>query len=333
MAMNNVQIDKLLGRENYCTWKFAVQTFLQHEELWECVEPADGVTVNPKLDLKAKTKIILLVDPVNYIHVQDAQTSKEVWQNLRNAFEDSGLTRKVGLLRDLVNTTLEGCSNIEEYVNKIVSTAHKLRNIGFNVDDEWLGTLMLAGLPEQYKPMIMGLESSGIKISTDSIKTKLMQEVKESNVSVLYTKHKSTPRQNYNSNQHNKPAGPRCYNCNKYGHMSKFCNNKKKNNNNNKGFAAVFSAAHENMNSVEWYVDSGASLHMTNMPDCMYDVRAPPIQNIKVANNTSVAVEKIGNVNLDLIGENGKINHIQVQVSSIKRPHHIRRSKMASPSG
>lgn len=77
-----------------------------------------------------------------------------------------------------MNTTLHGL-NIEEYVNKSVTTARKLRNIRFNVDDKWLVTLMLAGLPEQYKPMIMGLENSGVNISTDLIKTKVLQEVKE----------------------------------------------------------------------------------------------------------------------------------------------------------
>lgn len=308
MALSNVHIDKLLGRENYSTWKFAVQTYLEHEDLWNCVEPPENSSVDPKLDLKAKSKIILLVDPVNYIHVQEAKTSNEVWQNLRNAFEDSGLTRKVGLLRDLVNTTLESCSGIEEYVNKIVTTAHKLRNIGFAVNDEWLGTLMLAGLPDQYKPMIMGLESSGIQISADSIKTKLLQEVKESSVSVLYTKHKNVPKSKFKSH---KSTGLRCFNCNEYGHISKFCNNKKKTN--SKGFAAVFSAFHQKTKSTEWYVDSGASLHMTNSSDGMYDIRAAPTKQITVANNTTVTVQHMGNVNLSLRGKDGKINQIQVR--------------------
>lgn len=318
MAMSNVQIDKLFGRENYNTWKFAVKTYLQHEDLWNCVQPTDNKPVDPKLDIKAKSKIILLVDPVNYVHVQDAKTSSEVWQNLQNAFEDSGLTRKVGLLRDLVNTTLDSCASVEEYVNKIVTTAHRLRNIDFNVDDEWLGTLMLAGLPEQYKPMIMGLESSGVKINTDSIKTKLLQEVKESTNSVLYTKHRPTFKNNYHNNlsnntQYSKSKGPRCFNCNRYGHISKNCNNKKyKSSNNNSGFAAVFSA-HEQINSMEWYVDSGASMHMTNFSDWMYELQAPPMKNITVANNTTVAVQKMGNVNLDCYNKEGKLNHIQVR--------------------
>jgi hypothetical protein len=35
----------------------------------------------------------------------------------------------------------------------------------------------LAGLPEIYKPMIMGIESSGVKITADSIKTKILTRV------------------------------------------------------------------------------------------------------------------------------------------------------------
>lgn len=104
--MSTVQIDKLMGRENYCIWKFAVRTYLKHEDLWECVKPAENSIVDIKKDLKAKTKIVLLVDPMNYVHVQEAKTVQEVWYKLSDAFEDSGLTRKVGLLRDLVNTTL-----------------------------------------------------------------------------------------------------------------------------------------------------------------------------------------------------------------------------------
>lgn len=44
-------------------------------------------------------------------------------------------------------------------------------------EDEWIGTLLLAGLPDKYKPMIMGIENSNTPIT--SIKTKLLQEVKD----------------------------------------------------------------------------------------------------------------------------------------------------------
>jgi hypothetical protein len=171
---NPFHIDRLVGRDNYVTWKFAVEAYFKLEDLWNCVE---GTNVDEKKEIKARSKLILLLDPINYVHVQSATTCKEVWECLQQAFDDSGLYRKVALLRDLITTTLDSSRNVDDYVTRIMSTAHKLRNIHFNIDDEWLGTLMLAGLPETYKPMIMGLESSGIKISADSIKTKLLQEV------------------------------------------------------------------------------------------------------------------------------------------------------------
>jgi len=63
---------------------------------------------------------------------------------------------------------------MESYVNHVVKTAQKLRGTGFNIDEEWIGSLLLAGLPEKFSPMIMAIEYSGIAITTDCIKTKFM---------------------------------------------------------------------------------------------------------------------------------------------------------------
>lgn len=262
---------------------------------------------------QGKTKLILLLDPINYVHVQNATSCKEVWQNLEQAFDDSGLYRRVALLRDLITTTLESTRNVDDYVNKIMSTAHKLRNIKFNIDDEWLGTLMLAGLPENYKPMIMGLESSGIKISADSIKTKLLQEVQCSESSAFFTGKRTV--QGTQNTRFSK--GPRCFNCNHFGHLAKNCRSQKKKNQEkynsekkeeSKSFVAAFSATSQTMNQDQWYVDSGASMHMTNRCDWMYDVTSPPITTITVASKSPLPVESMGKVNLLMNGnEDSKI--------------------------
>lgn len=161
-------IEKLIGRENYSTWQFAVRTFLEHEELEECIL---GTEKDAKKISKAKTKIILLVDKINYPHIQNCTTAKEVWDKLAKAFDDSGLCK----LRKLVTTKLEDCDSMEDYVNEIISTAHKLNGIDFKVVDEWIGTLLLAGLTSRYEPMIMVIESSGLAITGDIVKTKLLQ--------------------------------------------------------------------------------------------------------------------------------------------------------------
>ncbi|KAK9679643.1 Zinc knuckle [Popillia japonica] len=68
--------------------------------------------------------------------------------------------------------------------------------------------------------MLMGLESSGIKITGSNIKVKLLQDIKNAipSETVLLSKVKSI----------DKIKGPRCYNCNGYGHIAKYCKKDKK---------------------------------------------------------------------------------------------------------
>lgn len=48
---------------------------------------------------------------------------------------------------------------------------------GFIINDEWVSSLLLAGLPEWFSSMIMAIEHSGVKITTNTIKTKLLDIV------------------------------------------------------------------------------------------------------------------------------------------------------------
>ena len=59
-----------------------------------------------------------------------------------------------------------------------MSTRHKLAEIGFEVNDRWMVGILLMGLPKTYDPMIMGLEASGIKMTADVIRWKILQNVK-----------------------------------------------------------------------------------------------------------------------------------------------------------
>lgn len=307
---NIPSIEKLKGRENYNTWRFAVKTFLEHEDLWSCVTGTDTTTEAAKKvrrDIVAKSKIVLLVDSAIYVHIQNANSAKEVWDKLESTFHDSGLTRKVSLIRSLITTNLANCESIEDYVSKIMTTAQKLNDIKFEISDEWLGTFLLAGLPEEYKPMIMAIENSGIALTADSIKTKLLQEIKgeSTNTTVaLYNK----SRFHQKKNQPTKCRGPRCFNCNNYGHMSKDCNSKKKSSNqqnsypNNASLLSSFSAFVGSANKT-WYVDSGASAHMSHLlPE---NLQESTVNDITVANNQKILVQGVGSANVPL--KNGPI--------------------------
>lgn len=132
-SANVLQIEKLVGRENYASWKFAMRALLESEDLWGCVEEPQRYSNDTKKMCKARAKIILAVDKRNYSHIQDTATPRETWNKLKETFEDTGLTRKVGLLKTLTSTKLEEHKSIEDYMNKITSTAYQLREMGFKV--------------------------------------------------------------------------------------------------------------------------------------------------------------------------------------------------------
>jgi len=124
------------------------------------------------LHKKHSSKIALLVDPINYVHILSITIGQDTWRNLEKAFQDSGLNRRVLVevgLRNLISTKLEDSQSVEDYVNCIIGTMHKFKGISI-INDEWISVLMLAEFPESYKPMMLGLENSVCRLPRIQLK-------------------------------------------------------------------------------------------------------------------------------------------------------------------
>jgi hypothetical protein len=156
---------------------------------------------------------------ISHRHVKDSV--KEVWEKLQNTYEDEGLTRRLSLLRKLFRVQLSDCSSMEGYLNEILSLAQRLDAIDAGMSGEFIGVIMLNGLSDDYDPMIMAMESSGVKITSDYVRTMLLQQdakqkgpddaAKESALLIKSKGNKFPP----------KPII--CYKCNKEGHKSFHC--------------------------------------------------------------------------------------------------------------
>ncbi|KAJ8887990.1 hypothetical protein PR048_007475 [Dryococelus australis] len=84
------------------------------------------------------------------------------------------------------------------------------------------GAILLAGLPSKYELMIMGIESSGIRVKSES--------TNDGGDSALYSsssKRTSLRNSNNSSNNHisgkSYQKGPCCCECNRYGHILWIC--------------------------------------------------------------------------------------------------------------
>lgn len=308
MATNfALNVPKLKGRENYDEWAFAAENFLILEGMLDSITV--GKTVAAADDAKAKAKLILTIDPSLYVHIKDATKSIDLWNKLKTMFDDSGFSRRISLLRNLISIRLENSDSMTSYVTQIIETGQRLRGTGFNINDEWIAALMLAGLPERFAPMIMALEHSGATYTTDSIKTKLLDMETESGgaqggafASKGWQRGKKIGKNDSISNSNGKTI--KCYKCKQTGHFksqcpnSSFSDNKRKQSN---AFSAVF--LNGRFSKRDWYIDSGASVHMTANKNW---IKNPSYQNhmreIIVANESKVPVLCAGDVQITTIG-------------------------------
>lgn len=309
MATNYLlNVPKLKGRENYGDWAFAIENVLILEGLAKCVSEVVSAE-----DSKAKAKIILTIDPSLYVHIREAKTTVDLWKKLKSMFDDSGFARRINLLRTLISTRLEKCDSMTSYVNQIVDNGQKLRGTGFAINDEWIGSLLLAGLPEKYSPMIMAIEHSGIPITTDAIKSKLLDMEEEVTTTGSAFRAKSWQSKQKFSHRNVSTVGNQnkkdvvCYKCKKPGHFKSRCPNSDNDVRQNKTsnvFSAVFISG--SFNKSDWYVDSGASVHLTANEKWMKN-RANDVNMHKImaANQTEIPVLCSGEVDLTtVVGKN-----------------------------
>ncbi|KAL4721696.1 hypothetical protein ACJJTC_000036, partial [Scirpophaga incertulas] len=125
--------------KNYSTWSFGVKMYLIDCGLWDTIARPDilktqvSQAIFDRRDEQARAKICLTTAESLYPAVSSAKTAKETWDLLQRQYADSGLSRRLGL------------------------------------DEEFIGVIMLAGLSDEYKPMVMALEHSGAPITGDAV--------------------------------------------------------------------------------------------------------------------------------------------------------------------
>lgn len=68
----------------------------------------------------------------------------------------------------------KNCAPVSSYLTGIIKTSPELSLTGFDINDEWVGSLLLAELSGKKSPKIMTIEHSGMSITADNIKTKLL---------------------------------------------------------------------------------------------------------------------------------------------------------------
>src|SRR5688572_5737299 len=308
---------KHLDGKNYGDWKFWMQNFLIDAGLWCCILPKEGQSVDPDLDLRALAKINLSLKPCAAKITKKCQTAKAAWDALRGEYESTALVRLIGLYSSLFKTRFENFPSMQQYVDHILSIAEQLESIGQPFPENVVGGIILGGLPDQFQPLILGIQGSKQDTTVEFVKGLLLQDgIKNIGASASASATQSAfsmPR----LQKKGKPKGPRCFECNQYGHTRPQCDQYKSSKRisakQNKPFVSAHVgalSAHTNfyvssVNSTtstgdDWYLDSGATVHLTSRLDWFESFTPNDSQQVGIANGTKFKSTGTGNISIPL---------------------------------
>lgn len=343
---SDFDVKKLNGSENYHFWKFQMENYLALRKLDKCIRPKPNLpnvsTENdPEKLIEAKSILSLSVETSLIVHIRCANSALEIWTIFQHLYEDKGLLRKTGLLRALMSVRLEEVSSMQVYVEEIMNISNRLSGIGFEIGDEWQASILLAGLTEEYKPFIMSIEGSGVQITADMIKQKLLDSeagASSSQGNVLYTSKNFRPKY--------KKRDMTCYNCGGKNHKAADCKKDSKYVNTSENQPANSSTytsnqqaatakvvrstafsikAKESKRQDDWYVDSGSARNMTPYGDIVNKKTKSDVKEVLTADDSSLEVKGMGKVNLNVLENNIEVNdclhvpNLSVNLLSVSR--------------
>lgn len=255
---------------------------------------------------------MLSVQSQLYVHIQKCDTALNVWESLQKLYDDRGLSRKISLLKQLIQSRLEECDGMQDYIDRIIGTSDKLKGVGFYIGDEWIGAILLAGLTDEFKPLIMSIEANGQEIAPDSIVSKLI----DVQSSCATTGEAFFAKKNFKKNK-NFAKKRQCFICKSTQHLQNECpkrqtgskDNKREKGNSHAAFCAV--GLMSVCSKEDWYVDSGATANMSPFAENLTVTKQTSINEIKCANDARLKVKQMGSGTFKALdGEQITVNDI-----------------------
>jgi len=174
-----------LDGTNYRSWAFSVKMLLKAKELWGYVEgttkrPEDAGKAQATWDSKdqlALSSIALGLKPSEQEHIYECTTAKAAWDRLEEIYSGKGVHRLLSLMKSLMESKLnKNGKGMKEYIKNIRQTANEITEIGYKLEDPIVITFILNGLSEDYRYLVVNLESQVESISFQDLTARLIDE-------------------------------------------------------------------------------------------------------------------------------------------------------------
>lgn len=205
---------EVLGDENYATWKVRVRFHLLGKGLWSLV--SSGLPKDANDELKQKDQLTLgylggTVSTKYLSLISKCTTSKEAWEQLEAVFASKGVSRKMQMLRQMMQLKMHGGEKLAAYITRAQALVNALEDLDFKVSSLMHTAAVLNGLPKTYEMVVTVMETAVAEPDISAVTARLMEfearmdgEIESMALAAV-----------------NRPSG--CWLCGEKGHIKKDC--------------------------------------------------------------------------------------------------------------
>jgi hypothetical protein len=304
------------------------------------MDPQELVIHNQK-DVKARRIILDAVKDHLIPHLSEKKSAREMFEALTNLFQSSNTNRKMVLREKFRNTKMTRSDTVTNYLTKITQVRDQLAAVGEVVTDEEMVRTALNGFTKPWAPFIKGIVARETLPKFDRLWDDFIQEeIREESLAgqqkgddenlalasqARKSKGKGSVKRNTGGESTSQAGKKRdlskvkCFVCHKSGHYASQCPERKKGKGKSQQVATsadtqvkefverfekdflLVSCLSGTVSNGAWFVDSGASRHMTGTHELFTSLSEKDLDlHVELGTNAKCGVEGVGTVRFQL---------------------------------
>jgi hypothetical protein len=314
-------------------WEFADQKLTPPTDATQLAD-------HNKKDVKARRIILDAVKDHVIPHLSGKKTTRDMWEALTKLYQSDNQNRKMVLREKLRGTKMSRSDTIASYLTRITQVRDELATVGEAVSEQELVRTTLNGFTKPWAPFVKGIVAreklpDWERLWDDFIQEEIREESlhggqqkgdDDENLALASHARKGKGKTKKNTSgeatsQDGKKkdmSKVKCFACHKFGHYAGQCPNKKKGKNKAQVAASADTQVSEFATKFEkefslvsclsgtiakgaWFMDSGASRHMTGSRDLFTSISEEDSElHVELGNNARCAVEGVGTIQFQL---------------------------------